>query len=141
MENGNGRDPYVSLWRQMRAAGAQCAPPGMCLGTVTQIDTVVLQIRTDAGLILSGEDLLVNPALLWDAKEEAAATLNVGQDVACKIEFTVGMETVTVERMKLYTLPGTMQTQSRRLKKGERVLMQPSRDGQVYYVLCKVVGI
>lgn len=141
MENGNGRDPYVSLLRQMQAAGAQSMPPGICPGTVTQIGAGTIQIRTDAGLILSGEDLMVNPTLLWDAEEEAAAALNVGQNVACKIEFTVGEENVKVEQMTLYTLPGTLQTQSRRLKKGERVLMQPSPDGQIYYVLCKVVGI
>lgn len=141
MENGNGRDPYVSLLQQMQAAGAQNVPPGMCLGTVTQIGTGTIQIRTDAALVLSGEDLLVNPTLLWDAEEETEATLRVEQEVACKIEFTVGTEAVTVSRMTLHALPGTLQTQTRRLKKGERVLMQPSRDGQIYYVLCKVVGI
>lgn len=147
----NGRDPYAGLIRQMQRHGADNAPPGMCLGVVTAAGERLLNIRTESGLELTREDLVLNASLAWDAEETLTAiepaedegvVLSVDQMVNCFIMFT-HIETITVHSITLYDVPGVLtgsvRVRTRRLKEGDTVLMQPSADGQIYYVICKVV--
>lgn len=148
-----GRDPYSGLIRQMRLQGGANAPPGMCRGVVTAVGPDTLSIRTDSGLMLYREDLVLNASLAWDAEEEltlaapeneeTGAVLTVDQAVRCFMGFTHMEDFIKVYTITLYDVPGVLtgrvRVRARRLKAGDAVLMQPSADGQTYYVLCKVV--
>ncbi len=148
----NGRDPYAGLIREMQRHGAEHAPPEMCLGVVTAVGDHLLHIRTEHGLELSREDLVVNASLAWDAEEEltmiqpaeeeSGATLAVNRAVQCYIMFT-HIDPIQIHSITLYDVPGvltgTVRVKTRRLQAGDTVLLQPAADGQIYYVLCKVV--
>lgn len=150
-----GRDPYVGFLKEMIEQGKASTPAGMCLGTVLSISSDSLRIRTDAGLELDQEDVLLNPMLKWDAEEthECAVSgckdlsLDVNNQVSCLIDFYHGTDHITVNQISLYGIPGqlkgslTLKVKTRRLQTGDRVLLQPTADGQIYYAICKVVGI
>ena len=61
----------------------------------------------------------------------------------CLIQFSFQGVLITINSMTLYDVPGkltgTVRVRARRLQAGDRVLLQPSADGQIYYLLTKVV--
>lgn len=149
----NSEDPYSGILLEMdkRAMGVQ--PPGLLLGTVLEAGAGHLVIRA-GGMELDQEDLLVNARLL--AKKEipyqvsldlsqGQVTLDVGGELV-KTYIPMGMN--PIQEIPLYELPGalsgtikgTIQAESERLEKGDRVLLLPDSEGQTYYVLCKVVS-
>lgn len=116
-------------------------------------DPGVLQVQTDTGLMLDGEDIKINPVYAYDAVEELAlealaseeTQLAVNQMINCLIQFSVNGSQVTVNKMTLYDVPGkltgTIKVRTRRLKVGDRVLLLPSSDEQTYYLISKVVDV
>ena len=148
----SAEDPYAGILLEMdkRARGVQ--PPGLLLGTVLEVGAGRLVIRA-GGMELDQEDLLVNARLL--AKQEIpyqiSLDLSKGQvilDVGGKLVKTyipVGMN--PIQEIPLYELPGTLsgtikgtiQVESERLTRGDQVLLLPDSEGQIYYVMCKVV--
>lgn len=149
--NDSARDPYTGILREMRTQSRASAPDGMCLGVVKAIGPGVLQVQTDMGLLLEAEDLWINPLYAYDNEEELAleaptsgeAQLAVNRMINCLIQFSLNGSQITIKEMTLYDVPGkltgTIKVRTRRLKVGDRVLLQPSADGQIYYLLSKVV--
>lgn len=149
----SAEDPYAGILLEMdkRARGVQ--PPGLLLGTVLEVGAGRLVIRA-GGMELDQEDLLINARLL--AKKEipyqvsldlsqGAVTLDVGGELV-RTFIPMGMD--PIKEIPLYELPGTLsgtikgtvQVESERLAKGDQVLLLPDSEGQIYYVLCKVVS-
>lgn len=149
--SNSARDPYTGILREMRIQSRASAPEGMCLGVVKAIGPGVLQVQTDTGLLLEAEDLWINPLYAYDNEEELAleaptsgeAQLAVNRMINCLIQFSLNGSQITINSMTLYDVPGkltgTVQVKTRRLKVGDRVFLQPSADGQIYYLLSKVV--
>ena len=148
----SARDPYTGILREMRTQSRASAPEGMCLGVVKAIGPGVLQVQTDTGLLLEVEDLWINPLYAYDNEEELTlvvpaegneANLDVNRVINCLIQFAFQGAMITINSMTLYDVPGkltgTIKVRTRRLKVGDRVLLQPSADGQIYYLLSKVV--
>ena len=147
----SARDPYTGILREMRTQSRASAPDGMCLGKVKAIGPGVLQVQTDTGLLLEAEDLWINPLYAYDNEEELAleaptsgeAQLAVNRMINCLIQFSLNGSQITIKEMTLYDVPGrltgTIKVRTRRLKVGDQVLLQPSADGQIYYLLSKVV--
>lgn len=147
----SARDPYTGILREMRTQSREAAPEGMCLGVVKAIGPGVLQVQTDTGLLLEAEDLWINPLYAYDNEEELTlvvptsgeAQLEVNRVINCLIQFAFQGAQITINSMPLYDVPGkltgTIKVRTRRLKVGDRVLLQPSADGQIYYLLSKVV--
>lgn len=147
----SARDPYTGILREMRTQFRASVPDGMCLGVVKAIGPGVLQVQTDTGLLLEAEDLWINPLYAYDNEEELAleaptggeAQLAVNRMINCLIQFSLNESQITIKEMTLYDVPGkltgTIKVRTRRLKVGDRVLLQPSADGQIYYLLSKVV--
>lgn len=144
-------NPYAEIVSEMQTQAQRQAPPGRCTGTVVSIGPGTLEIQTDRGMILDKEDLLINPALLYGAEEEQTVelltsegvSLGVNQMVSCYAEVGPYM----LQGIRLGDLPGVLtgtltgRVRTNRLKPGDRVLMLPSADGQLYYVICKVVTL
>lgn len=149
--SNSARDPYTGILREMRTQSRASAPDGMCFGVVKAIGPGVLQVQTDTGLLLEAEDLWINPLYAYDNEEELAleaptsgeAQLAVNRMINCLIQFSLNGSQITIKEMTLYDVPGkltgTIKVRTRRLKVGDRVLLQPSADGQIYYLLSKVV--
>lgn len=149
----SARDPYAGILREMRMQSRETAPNGMCLGVVKAIEPGVLQVQTDTGLLLSGEDLQINPLYAYDAEEELmleipkenGAQLNVNREIQCLIEFNLSGSQIQINHMTLYDVPGkltgTIKVRTRRLQVGNRVLLLPSADEQTYYLISKVVDV
>ena len=149
----SARDPYVGLLSEMRVQSRAEAPAGMCIGEVKAIGKHILQVQTATGLLLDGDDLQINPIYGYDAEEELmlelpksnGAQLKVNQEIQCLISFFVGDTEVQIRQMTLYDVPGkltgTIKVRTRRLQVGDRVLLLPSADGQIYYLLSKVVNV
>lgn len=149
--SNSARDPYTGILREMRTQSRASAPDGMCFGVVKAIGPGVLQVQTDTGLLLEAEDLWINPLYAYDNEEELAleaptsgeAQLAVNRMINCLIQFSLNGSQITIKEMTLYDVPGkltgTIKVRTRRLKVGNRVLLQPSADGQIYYLLSKVV--
>lgn len=149
----SARDPYTGILREMRMQSRKAAPNGMCLGVVKAIGPGVLQVQTDTGLLLNGEDLQINPLYAYDAEEELmleipkenGAQLNVNREIQCLIEFNLSGSQIQINRMTLYDVPGkltgTIKVRTRRLQVGNRVLLLPSADEQTYYLISKVVDV
>ena len=149
--SNSARDPYTRILREMRTQSRASAPDGMCFGVVKAIGPGVLQVQTDTGLLLEAEDLWINPLYAYDNGEELAleaptsgeAQLAVNRMINCLIQFSLNGSQITIKEMTLYDVPGkltgTIKVRTRRLKVGDRVLLQPSADGQIYYLLSKVV--
>ncbi len=140
---------YAGIVDLMQSEARRQAPPGVCLGRVTRIGQGVLNIRLANGMELDREDLLVNASLIGAQKETLAilsstgAALAVNSPVSCFVQ--IGEASASL--ITLYNLPGslsgtlTAQVQTQCLAVGDRVLLLPDADGQIYYVLCKVVGV
>lgn len=149
----SARDPYTGILREMRMQSREAAPNGMCLGVVKAIGPGVLQVQTDTGLLLNGEDLQINPFYAYDAEEELmleipkenGAQLNVNREIQCLIEFNLSGSQIQINRMTMYDVPGkltgTIKVRTRRLQVGNRVLLLPSADEQTYYLISKVVDV
>ena len=149
--SNSARDPYTRILREMRTQSRASAPDVMCFGVVKAIGPGVLQVQTDTGLLLEAEDLWINPLYAYDNEEELAleaptsgeAQLAVNRMINCLIQFSLNGSQITIKEMTLYDVPGkltgTIKVRTRRLKVGDRVLLQPSADGQIYYLLSKVV--
>ena len=157
MTHISGSDPYAGILLEMRSQAEKIQPPGWCLGTVL---SVAGGLRIFAGgQELDGEDLLVDPSLLEDRelpffvdldldspKEGAASsvTLDVGGTYV-RTHIQVGQ--VTISSIPLYELPGKLSGKvsgkltitGSRLAVGDKVVLLPDREGQLYYVVCKVV--
>ena len=109
----NPEDPYAGILLEVDKRAQKAQPPGWCLGTVLDVGEDRLVIRAD-GMDLDERDLMVNPM---------------------------------PESITLFNLPGTLSgtitvtLKSRRLAKGDQVVLLPDREGQIYYVLCKVTPV
>ena len=146
-------DPCADLLCSFRTmVERQTAPMGVIGGEVLAAGKGVLSIRCESGLLLEAEDLLIPEAYvsnldttveLQPNPDRSAVTLRLSGKAACRIEVPTPMGTVTVEEMELgplsATLSGKLTTRSSVLQAGDRVLLQPSADGQTYYLLTKVV--
>lgn len=144
------QDPYAGMLLEMQDQAVNVQPPGWCLGRVKAIGPGRLLIQAN-GMMLDEEDLRVNPKLLYDAKEEvtitfadkeAKVTLGVQGDVNSWPVCSDG-----IVPLRLYNVPGTLAgtvkatITTRHLQVGDQVVLLPDQEGQIYYVLCKVVGL
>jgi hypothetical protein len=150
-----GNDPYAGLLGQFREFALAGQRPGICEGVVKAHGMVGGKLRLVIyanGMMLDNDDLMVPPELLYDHQEQLAAswtgldgTVNLAVNSDVKIDASCGYGAHV--SATLYDVPGeltghgsaTLTVKSRRLQVGDRVLLQPSEDGQTYYVLCKVV--
>ena len=126
-------DPYAGILLEMQDQAQQVQAPGWCLGTVLAVEGG-LRIQAD-GQELDREDLLVDPRLLAED----------GQPKALAMELTTGAVTARVG-LTTYgadildgNLLGTFTLPEDALQVGDQVVLLPDRDGQLYYVVCKVV--
>ena len=135
----------------MRGQAEKVQPPGWCLGTVLSAEGG-LRIRAD-GQELDGEDLVVDPRLLAGREipytitldlSASAVTLDIG---GASVQTNIPTGASTVDTIPLYQLPGSLTgtisgkvtLDSCRLAPGDQVVLLPDREGQLYYVVCKVV--
>lgn len=145
------QDPYAGMLLEMQNQAVNVQPPGWCLGRVKAIGPGRLLIQAN-GMTLDEEDLRVNPKLLYDAQEHVRITFTEdGGEVTLGVYATVESETICNPGQRtplgLYGLPGylsgtvkvTITTQH--LQVGDQVVLLPDQEGQIYYVLCKVVGL
>ena len=144
-------DPYAGLLETMTERGRRAQRPGWCLGTVAEIGEGRLVIRAD-GHELDQEDLMVNPLLLYDAQEDLKVTYSAGGgEVELGVYGSVPVEAACGaghhSSIEFYGIPGTREgtvkvtVTSQRLKAGDRVVLLPDSEGQIYYVVCKVVSV
>lgn len=131
----NAEDPYSGLLLEMDKRAKSQQPPGLLLGTVLDVGEGRLVIQA-GGMTLDEQDLMVD-ARLWPSQEGPfRITLDIdGASVRTSID--TGMAVIT--SIPLWKLPGTVTLESERLAVGDQVLLQPDAEGQIYYVLCKVV--
>lgn len=144
------QDPYAGMLLEMQDQAEEVQPPGWCLGRVTAIGPGRLIIQAN-GMTLDEEDLRVNPKLLYDAKEEVTITFT---DKEAKV--TLGVQgdvnswpvcSDSIVSLRLYDVPGTLAgtvkatITTRYLQVGDQVVLLPDAEGEIYYVLCKVVGL
>lgn len=129
----NGMDAYAGILMEMRDQSKKVQAPGWCLGTVLAVEGG-LRIKAD-GYELDREDLLVDPRLLAeDGQPKALAMeLNTGAVTA-----RVGVNTYAADIMS-GNLRGTFTLPEDALHVGDQVVLLPDREGQLYYVVCKVV--
>jgi len=119
-----GRDPYLGLLSELRQDASARARPGVCIGTVLS-PFPGLTIRA-GGLELSGDDLRVCRHLLLPEREFCIQTGLV--TVVDKVPYPVSSEF-------------NLSIPEAALAKGDEVLLIPSDDQQVYYVVDKVVTV
>ena len=144
----NPEDPYAGILLEVDKRAQKAQPPGWCLGTVLDVGEDRLVIRAD-GMDLDERDLMVNPMLLYDYSEEVEATYSsAGGEVTLGVNRVVAcLAQCLAESITLFNLPGTLSgtitvtLKSRRLAKGDQVVLLPDREGQIYYVLCKVTPV
>lgn len=144
------RDPFVGLNAHMRAQARKTAPPGCTVGTVIKAEPLV--VRAD-GYDLDGDDLLVAEHLTatW---REPLTELNwpltarlprkrffgickvptQGGYMECECYVDRPEETVSGE-----TAEAAAVTHGPAFAVGDKVLLQPSPDGQIYYLLERLV--
>ena len=146
--NDDARDPYVGLNNYFGRKAAGAIPAWYTEGRVLSANPLL--IRAD-GMNLDRDDLLIDPMLGYDYEETldglfvdaegTEVTLSVGRSVGCSAKCSYGSHA----SITLTDLPGTLsgsvrlKLKSRRLEIGDRVLMIPSKDGQTYFVLRKLV--
>ena len=144
-------DAFPGILEEMRGQARSVAPPGMCLGVVKEYSAQRLVIQAN-GMMLENDDLMVNAELLYDAVMEAEASYGgqLGQ-VTLEVDKTVSATAScgfgAISSITLTDVPGQLSgtgvvqvtVKTRRLAVGDQVLMQPTADGQLYYVICKVV--
>lgn len=146
-----GGDPYAGLLDELRDDARAILPPAPCLGTVMAAENGLLSVQTN-GMLLDNDDLKVNEILSWDYIEQAKATfyqqggkvsLNVNQEIPCHTSMCDLAAVHT--KIELTEIPGTLAgtveviLTHRRLRRGDRVLLIPDQEGQVYTIVCKVV--
>lgn len=146
-------DPYAGLLLEVQKQALAVQPAGLCIGEVREYNADRVVICT-GGLMLSNEDLILNSELIWDAETRlslsydgslGAVTLAVNAAVPAVVDCPMG----AITQLSLGELSGHAQgtgtidvtVRTRRLSVGDKVILQPSADGQVYYVLCKVVAL
>lgn len=146
----NQRDPYAGMLLEMQDQAEEVQPPGWCLGRVSDIGPGRLIIQAN-GMTLDEEDLRVNPMLLYDEQETVKITF-----ADEKNKLTLGVNDYVTAwppcsdhqlQIMFYNIPGLLSgtveatITTRRLKVGDQVVLLPDEEGQIYYVLCKVVGL
>ena len=131
----NAEDPYSGLLLEIDKRAQGQWPPGLLRGTVLDVGEGRLVIQA-GGMTLDEQDLMVD-ARLWPRQEGPfRITLDIdGASVRTSID--TGMAVIT--SIPLWELPGTVTLNSHRLAVGDQVLLLPDAEGQIYYVLCKVV--
>lgn len=144
------QDPYAGMLLEMQDQAEEVQPPGWCLGRVTAIGPGRLIIQAN-GMTLDEEDLRVNPKLLYDAKEEVTITFTDKESkVTLGVQGDVNSWPVcsdSIVSLRLYDVPGTLAgtvkatITTRHLQVGDQVVLLPDAEGEIYYVLCKVVGL
>lgn len=144
------QDPYAGMLLEMQDQAEEVQPPGWCLGRVTAIGPGRLIIQAN-GMTLDEEDLRVNPKLLYDAKEEVTITFTDKESkVTLGVQGDVNSWPVcsdSIVSLRLYDVPGTLAgtvkatITTRHLQVGDQVVLLPDEEGEIYYVLCKVVGL
>lgn len=146
----NQQDPYSGILLEMQDQAVNVQPLGWCLGRVTAIGPGRLIIQAN-GMTLDEQDLRVNPMLLYDEQETVKITF---ADKTNKITLGVN-DNVTAWppcsdhklQIMYYDIPGLLSgtveatITTRRLKVGDQVVLLPDAEGEIYYVLCKVVGL
>lgn len=129
----SGLDPYAGLLLEMRDQSKKVRAPGWCLGTVLAVEGG-LRIRAD-GYELDREDLLVDPRLLAeDGQPKALAMTMSGGTVTAQ----VGLTSYAAD-IQGGNLLGTFTLPEDALQVGDQVVLLPDSEGQLYYVVCKVV--
>ena len=141
-----GRDPYLGLLGELRtAAREELGRPGFCLGKVVEASAASIRIQAN-GLELDENDILVSAELAPGYQERGALSLPVGGlagpavlsgaascGAGAHTSFTItGLTAGSLTQSGTYTPAG-------RLTKGDMVLLLPSEDGQLYYLMGKVV--
>lgn len=145
----NQQDPYAGMLLEMQNQARKTQLPGCCLGRVMEIGPGRLTIQAD-GLTLDEEDLLVNPMLLYDAKETIKITFSdeknkLTLDVNTSVNTWPACSDIELP-LRLYDIPGILSgtveaiITSQRLQVGDQVVLLPDREGQTYFVICKVVN-
>lgn len=133
----NGRDPYYGFWEMSRAESAGLMPLVYCIGTVLESAPGRLRVRAD-GHELDEDDLYVNEALRWSFQEKAELQITEGQLLGATDACLLGAAHSSFTAQGGY-LKGTYKAEGR-LKAGDEVLLIPSADRQVYYLVMKVVS-
>lgn len=127
----DGRDPYLGIWNEMRGDNdsRRCAP--YAIGYVAE---GMPKPRIRCGeLTLSGDDLRFARHLL------AAAGEPVRQN-GFVVEIPEPPPGVAVIQYPV-TPDAILETPGALLQAGDEVLMIPSEDGEIYYVIDKVVSL
>ena len=134
----NGRDPYYGFWEMSRSESMGLMPLYYCIGTVLEVGSGRLRVRAD-GHELDEEDLSINDALRWNFEEQAelevAGGLLEGMTGVCALGSVAPNFTATGGYLR-----GTYKVESR-LRAGDEVLLIPSADRQIYYLVMKVVSV
>ena len=144
----NQQDPYAGILLEMQDQAMEVYPPGWCLGRVEAIGPGRLIIKAN-GLTLDEDDLRVNPMLLYDAQETVKITF-----ADEKNKLTLGVNDYVTAwppcsdsqlQIRFYDIPGILSgtveatITTRRLQVGDQVVLLPDPEGEIYYVICKVV--
>lgn len=129
----NGLDAYAGILLEMQEQSKMVQPPGWCLGTVLSV-AGGLRIRAD-GQELDREDLLVDPRLLAEDGQPKALAMEVS---AGSVTARVGLTDYNADLLG-GNLRGTFTLPEDALHVGDQVVLLPDREGQLYYVVCKVV--
>ena len=147
MSSESGRDPYLGLLGTIRGEAEGLQPMYFCLGTVLSISETSIRIQAD-GQELDEEDVMINDMLRVNFEEEADLLLPEGEVptmegtiygfASCEFgshsQFRVDRFEGIIHHTKAkYKVPY-------RLKAGDLVLLIPSQDKQIYYLVMKVVS-
>lgn len=148
MSNENGRDPYLGLLGAIRGEAEGLQPMYFCLGTILSISETSIRIQAD-GQELDEEDVMINDMLRVNFEEEAEITMASehlvlsgrlnGAASPCPYGGHSYFEVGNISDGRIHDLKAKYKVPYR-LKAGDLVLLIPSQDKQIYYLVMKVVS-
>ncbi len=143
--NEQGRDPFLGLLETFREEAQGQVPLYFCVGLVLEATETSLRVRAD-GHDLDQDDILVNAALQVNFQEEADVDIRA-EDTDIQGRFlgyascAYGAHSLfDIQSMDTGHIRATEQYKVKnRLRAGDRVLLIPSADRLLYYLVMKVV--
>lgn len=136
MERTDARNPYSGLNGMMRRMARAEAPTYLTIGKVMRVDPLLIRA---AGLDLDADDLRIAQHLTQQETRTRSLLpekLFFGQDSLGGPCWVKRPEEFVYGRPKWPELPpGAL------LSEGDEVLLMPSEDGQIYYVLERMVPV
>lgn len=142
----SGRDPFLGLLRELRADADERQRPGVCVGKIVALTATTIRIQAD-GLELDEEDVLISADLAPGYTETGTLTVYPGGltgpcqlSAAAACEAGGAHDAITVMGMAAGSLAQTgSYAPESRLAAGDHVLLLPTEDRQLYYIVAKVV--